>query len=130
MLDSKSNQTFFSPIISRRSIELGNKKEIWLDLYNEHKTLAMKKEENVKKNVEDYNSFNNKKLVSENSQKISEELFNEMIKRMFECLDSDQDKYITEEDFRNGHFNENELKLMNPIVEKVKLEKKINFKSV
>ena len=73
MLDSKSNQTFFSPIISRRSIELGNKKEIWLDLYNEHKTLAMKKEENVKKNDEDYNSFNNKKLVSENSQKISEE---------------------------------------------------------
>jgi len=124
MMDTSTNQKFFSPIISKRSIELGNKKEIWSDLYNEHKTLTMKKEELTKKNIEDYTSTHKRKLISDNSDKISEELILNMIKKLFECLDCDEDKVISEDDFKNDHLNEEEQKWLKPLIDE---KKKYNF---
>jgi hypothetical protein len=127
MVDSKNNQSFFAPIISKRSLDLGNKKEIWLDLYNEHKTLTVKKEENVKKIQEEFSNTNKRQLVSENSLKISEALEENMIKKIFEVLDCDGDNLIGEEDLKNDHLTSNEMEILKPFIDKFKLESTLDF---
>jgi hypothetical protein len=127
MIDQKSNQTFFSPVINKRTNEPGRKKEIWIDLYNKHKTIKVKREESVKKNIEEYNNIHSKKLVSENSQKITEEIESNMVKKLFELLDCNGDSMITEEDLKNDNIIMNELKVLNPIFDGIKGEVKLDL---
>ena len=125
-MDPKSNQIFFSPVINKRSLETSKKRDIFNDLYNKHKQLKFRQEENRKKTVEEYYSANCKKLISEQSEKITEEIEINMIKRIFECLDSDGDKYISEEDIKkNCHLDE--LKVLNPILDNIKGDTKLDI---
>jgi len=47
-----------------------------------------------------------------------------MIKKLFECLDCDEDKVISEDDFKNDHLNEEEQKWLKPLIDE---KKKYNF---
>jgi hypothetical protein len=126
MIDQKSNQTFFSPVINKRTCEQDRKKDIWIDLYNKHKSIKVKREESVKKNIEEYNNIHTKKLLSENSQKITEEIESNMVKKLFELLDCNGDKMITEEDIKKDNIIINELKFLNPILDRIKGEVKLD----
>ena len=127
MLDSITHQNFFSPIISKRSMDIGNKKEKHIFLYNEHKLLTSKKEQIVKEKLSLNDENHKKKLISENSEKISEDLLKKMIERLFDVLDVDNNKLICENDIKNEHLSENEMKLLSPLLEAFKKKENFNY---
>jgi len=117
--DFKTGQELFHPVISQRSKEI-EKKNIWEILYRERNYLQAMKKENMTIQEKEFINTYKVKLVSENSEQINNQLKNSIFNKLFLCLDTDNDKVISYNDFNSNNLPNEILITLNGISQNIK----------
>jgi hypothetical protein len=78
------------------------------------------KKENMTIQEKEFINSNKVKLISENSEQINNQLKNSIFNKLFLCLDNDNDKVISYNDFNSNNLPNEILNTLNGISQNIK----------